>query len=188
MGASSDGVLCEPQGGGASGAPDVRHMEEVVVVQLVPMSAAAYGDYVEAAVTGYADENVASGRWPQDGALARSRADLEESLPQGLDTPGNHLFEIRADDAGVTVGFLCFEVREKHGLSTAFVFDIEVDEEFRRRGYATAALRELEPLVRDLGLSGINLHVFAQNEAAQALYGKLGYAVTGLNMLKTLGE
>jgi ribosomal protein S18 acetylase RimI-like enzyme len=162
-------------------------MEEIAMAALVPMSAAAYRDYVEAAVSGYAEENVASGRWPEAGALARARADLEESLPQGLDTPDNYLFEIRDADSGVAVCFLCFAIHEKHGLRTAFVFDIEVKAEFRRRGYATAALVELEPLVRDLGLSGIGLHVFGRNTAAQALYGKLGYAVTGLNMLKPLG-
>jgi ribosomal protein S18 acetylase RimI-like enzyme len=163
-------------------------MEGIAVVDLVPMSAAAYRDYVEVAVSGYAEENVASGRWPRDGALARSRADFEESLPQGLSTPDNYLFEIRDADAGVTVGFLCFAVREKHGLRTAFVFDIEVKQEFRRRGYASAALKELEPIVRGLGLSGIGLHVFGKNAAAQALYGKLGYAITGVNMLKPLWE
>jgi ribosomal protein S18 acetylase RimI-like enzyme len=161
-------------------------MEGLAVIDLVAMSAAAYRDYVEVAVSGYAEENVASGRWPEEGALARSRADLEESLPQGLDTPDNYLFEIRDADAGVTVGFLCFAVHEKHGLRTAFVFDIEVKPEFRRRGYASAALTGLEPIVRDLGLSSIGLHVFGQNAAARALYGKLGYAVTGVNMLKPL--
>jgi ribosomal protein S18 acetylase RimI-like enzyme len=166
----------------------VRLIERIAVVDLVPMSATAFSDYVEVAVSGYAEENVAAGRWPQDGALARSRADLEESLPQGLGTPDPHLLEIRDADTGVTVGFLCFAVREKHGLRTAFVFDIEVKQEFRRRGYASAALTRLEPIARDLGLSGIGLHVFAQNAAARALYGKLGYAVTGVNMLKPLGD
>jgi ribosomal protein S18 acetylase RimI-like enzyme len=163
-------------------------MEGIAVVDLVPMSATAYRDYVEVAVAGYAEENVASRRWPEDGALARSRADLEESLPQGLDTPDNYLYEIRDADAGVTVGFLCFAVRDKHGLRTAFVFDIEVKQEYRRRGYASAALTELEPIARSLGLTGIGLHVFGHNAAAQALYGKLGYAITGVNMLKPLGE
>ena len=33
----------------------------------------------------------------------------------------------------------------------------------------------LEPLVRNLGLSSIGLHVFSNNAGAQALYRKLGY-------------
>jgi ribosomal protein S18 acetylase RimI-like enzyme len=150
------------------------------------MSAAAYADYVEAAVAGYAEDNVASGRWPEEGALARSRADFDASLPQGLKTPDNYLFEIKAAATGLTVGSIWFAVTEKHGLRTAFVYDVEVMPGFRRMGYATAAFQALEPLVRDLGLTSIGLHVFGHNTGAQALYGKLGYEVTGVNMKKPL--
>jgi ribosomal protein S18 acetylase RimI-like enzyme len=150
------------------------------------MSAAVYVDYVEAAVAGYAEDNVASGRWPAEGALARSRADFDASLPQGLESPDNHLFEIRAAGTGLTVGSIWFAVREEHGLRTAFVYDVEVRPEYRRQGYATAAFQALEPLVRDLGLTSIGLHVFGHSAGAQALYGKLGYEVIGVNMQKRL--
>jgi ribosomal protein S18 acetylase RimI-like enzyme len=159
----------------------------MAVTVLVPMSTEAFAQYVEAATAGYAEDMVASGRWPGEGALARSVADLWESLPQGLDTPDNYLFEIRDPDSGSSVGFLCFSIQNKGGFPSAFVFDIEVRPEFRRQGYATAALGELERLVRDMGLTGIALHVFRDNAAAQRLYRALGYDVTGVNMLKQLG-
>lgn len=154
---------------------------------LVPMSAESFGQYMVAATSGYADEMVTSGRWPAEGALERSLADFRESLPQGLGTPKNFLLEIRDEDIDACVGFLCFSVRDQSGFRSAFVFDIEVKAEFRRQGYATAALLELERFVRDLGLTGIALHVFRHNVAARRLYRKLGYDVTGLNMLKQLG-
>ena len=155
-------------------------------VVLVPMPAAAFAGYAEAAIAGYARDNVASGRWPEEGALARSRADFDASLPQGLQTPDNFLFEIRAAATGLTVGVIWFAVEEEHGLSAAFVYDVEVRPEYRRQGYATAAFRALEPLARDLGLTSIGLHVFGHNTGARALYGKLGYEVTGVNMQKRL--
>lgn len=154
---------------------------------LVPMSAQAYVPYLEAAVAGYAKDNVESGRWPEEGALARSQADFDSSLPQGLETPNNYLFEIKATEAGPAVGVLWFAVEEKHGLRSAFVYDVEIAPEFRRQGHAEAAFEALERLVRALGLSSIGLHVFGHNPAAQALYGKLGYGVTGINMRKNLG-
>jgi ribosomal protein S18 acetylase RimI-like enzyme len=160
--------------------------EEAAVVVLVPMSAAAFAGYVEAAVAGYVEDNVASGRWPEEGALARSRTDFDASLPQGLQTPGNYLLEIRIAATGLTVGSIWFAVQEKHGLRTAFVHDVEVRPEYRRQGHVTAAFQALEPLVRDLGLPSIGLHVFGHNAGAQALYGKLGYEVTGVNMQKRL--
>ena len=151
------------------------------------MRQAVFAAYLESAVAGYAEDNVASGRWPAEGALARSRADFEESLPQGLATPDNFLFEIMSEAEGPPVGFLWFAVVEKNGVQSAFVYDIEVKAEYRRRGYARAALEAVEPLARELGLSSIGLHVFAHNTGAHTLYGSLGYRVTGMNMLKPLG-
>ena len=153
---------------------------------LIPMSAEKFVHYQVAAVAGYAEDNVASGRWPEEGAIARSQADFAESLPQGLQTPDNYLFEITAGDDGVCVGYIWFAVVEKNGLRSAFVFDVEIKPEFRRQGHAAAAFAALEPLVRKLGLSSIGLHVFSQNAGAQALYRKLGYGVTSVNMLKHL--
>jgi RimJ/RimL family protein N-acetyltransferase len=163
-----------------------RLQERPAAVFLAPMSAAAHADYVEAAIAGYAEDNVASGRWPAEDALARSRADFDASLPQALETPDNYLLEIRTAGTGLTVGSIWFAVQEKHGLRTAFVYDVEIRPGYRRQGYATAAFQALEPLVRDLGLTSIGLHVFGHNSGAQALYGKLGYEVTGVNMQKRL--
>jgi ribosomal protein S18 acetylase RimI-like enzyme len=165
---------------------NARAEEGAAAVVLVPMSAAAFAGYVEAAIAGYARDNVASGRWPEEGALALSRADFDASLPQGLQTPDNHLFEIRAATTGLTVGFIWFAVTEKLGLRAAFVYDVEIEPESRRMGYATAAFQALEPLVRDLGLTRIGLHVFGHNTGAQALYRRLGYEITGVNMQKRL--
>lgn len=155
---------------------------------LTPMNADAFGAYREAAAAGYADDNVTAGRWPKDGALQRSLADFDASLPQGLATPDNFLYEIGSISTGATVGVLWFAVVVKNGLPSAFVYDVEVRPEWRRRGYARAAFTALEPLVRGLGLSSIDLHVFGNNVGAQALYRALGYGVTGINMRKQIGS
>ena len=150
------------------------------------MNPNAFAGYREAAVSGYAADNVTSGRWPQEGALQRSYEDFDESIPQGLATPENYLYTIINNSTGATVGIIWFAVVVKNGLKTAFVYDVEVRLEFRRRGYGRAAFSALEPLVRALGLSRIGLHVFGNNPGAQALYHSLGYGVTGVNMLKHL--
>ena len=153
---------------------------------LVPMSAEVFVEYLKTAVLGYAQDNVDAGRWPEQGAMARSQADFDSSLPRGLGTPNNSLFEIKAAEAGPTVGFIWFAVEETNGLSSAFVYDVEIKPEFRRQGHAKAAFEAMEMRVRELGLSGIGLHVFAHNAGAQALYRKLGYGVTSFNMRKNL--
>ena len=145
-----------------------------------------FADYVESLVMGYAQENIASGRWPAEGARERSAAEFRDRLPQGAATPKNHLFEIKASDDGPTVGFIWFAEEDRHGARGAFVYDVAVKEAYQRRGHARRALLALEPLVAELGLSSIGLHVFGQNAGAQALYAQLGYAVTGINMQKKL--
>lgn len=153
-----------------------------------PMRPEFYGHYLQAAIAGYAEDNVASGRWPREGALERSRLDFERSLPQGLATPDNHLFEIKTDANGPTIGAIWFAVQEKHGFRSAFVYDVEIEPQWRRHGHAMRAFVALELLVRALGLASIGLHVFGHNPGAQAMYAKLGYRVTGVNMAKCLGE
>jgi ribosomal protein S18 acetylase RimI-like enzyme len=167
------------------GPPALAGINAVTI--LVPMSAESWPHYLDAAVAGYANDNVDAGRWPAEGALARAQADFDISLPQGLATPDNYLFEIKIAEAGPTIGFLWFAVVQKNGLRSAFVYDVEIKPEFRRQGHAAAAFKALEPLVRKLGLTSIGLHVFAHNPGAQALYRKLGYAVASVNMLKQLG-
>ena len=153
---------------------------------LTLMNPNAFAAYREALARAYADDNVASGRWPEEGALQRSYQDLDESLPQGLATPDHYVYEIRDDTSGAVVGVIWFAVVVKNGLKSAFVYDIEIKAEFQRQGHARAAFIALEPLVRKLGLSSIGLHVFGHNPGAQALYNSLGYGVTGVNMRKTL--
>ena len=153
---------------------------------LSPMHQEVFAEYVESSVVGYAEENIASGRWPAEGAVERSAAEFRDLLPQGLATPKNHLFEIKATDEGPTVGFIWFAEEDRHGARGAYVYDVVIKEDFRRQGHAERAFLALEPLVAELGLSSIGLHVFGHNTGAQALYAKLGYAVTGINMLKKL--
>ena len=156
------------------------------MTQLRPMQAAAFAPYMQKSVAGYAEDNVTAGRWPREGALERSRAEFESLLPQGLETPDNHVFEIMATATGPVVGVIWFAVEAKHGLRSAYVYDVEIHQPFRRQGHALRAFQALESIVTALGLSAIGLHVFGHNPGAQALYAKLGYGVTGINIVKNL--
>lgn len=155
---------------------------------LVPMSAESYIAFLDHSVTGYAARNAESGRWPAVDALARSLAQYEKLLPQGLQTPDNHLFDIRDECTGDTVGSLWVETADRGGACIAFVYDIHIHPPFRRQGHAKRAFAALEPFVKGLGLSTIGLHVFALNTEARALYESLGYVVTSLDMHKYLDD
>ena len=146
----------------------------------------AFEEFLALSAKGYADDNIRSGRWPGAGSLERAAAELAESLPNGIHTPDNYIFEIAASQEGASVGYIWFAVRDQYGQRSAFIYDVEIKPEFRRQGYATAAFEAVEKHVAALGIQTVGLHVFAFNEGALALYKKLGFQVTGVNMQKIL--
>ncbi len=156
------------------------------MTRLFPMRQEVFAEYLESSILNYAEESVASGRWPAEGAHERSAGGVYRLLPQGLATPKHHLFEIKTAEDGPTVGFLWWAEEDPHGVRRAYVYDIAIKKAYRRQGHARRAFQALESLATGLGLSSIGLHVFGHNAGAQSLYAQLGYAVTGLNMLKKL--
>jgi ribosomal protein S18 acetylase RimI-like enzyme len=155
------------------------------MTMLVPMTEPEYLQYVEASIPDYAAEKVASGLWSAAESLELSSKALAELLPQGRETPGNHLFTIFNGESAA-VGMLWIAEQVRAGQRIAYVYDVSVRPEYRRQGYATLAFAALEDKARSLGLSGIALHVFGHNTGAYALYVKLGYLATNINMFKRL--
>ena len=148
------------------------------------MNAEEFAAYVEPAIPAFAQDKVASGQWSQASSLELSRQGYDELLPKGLATPENFLFTLREAATQVVVGALWYAIQERAGQRIAYVYDVLVESPYRRMGYATQAFQTLEAEVRSLGLCGVALHVFGHNEAAQALYAKLGYRATNISMFK----
>ena len=68
---------------------------------------------------------------------------------------------------------------------SAFIYDIEILEQYRRKDHAKSALNSIEKIVADLGATSLGLHVFKQNIAAIGLYQSIGYQTVSLYMQKT---
>jgi ribosomal protein S18 acetylase RimI-like enzyme len=155
------------------------------MVTLQPMTEAELQRYLEPAIVEYAQGHVKDGQWTEAEAVEKSRKEFRDLLPQGVATPNHYLFTL-LNEAQQPVGMLWFARRESQGHPMAFVYDVRIDEAFRRRGYASQAFREMENKVRELGWNRISLHVFGNNHAAIDLYTKVGYEVTNVLMAKTL--
>ena len=154
------------------------------MTELVPMTVTDFLAFVAETVPSYAADKVASGQWSVEESVDLARQALDDLLPRGLDTPDNHLFAIRAGSESVAVGRLWFAVQQRAGKRFAFVYEVSIEPEHQRQGHASRAFMALEAIVRDLGLSGVALHVFGHNAAALGLYAKLGYVPTDINMYK----
>ena len=156
------------------------------MVKLVPMTPDFYPIFMEQAVADFAADKVRSGNWPAEGALERSRQVFQQFLPQGLDTPEQHLYTITADEDGTELGYLWYGITGEGGQRAAYLYEFLIDEKQRRRGYGLQALQALDEVVRRAGLERILLHVFGHNQAAQALYAKAGYTVSNITMVRQL--
>lgn len=152
---------------------------------LRPITDIEFSTWLAEAIPAYASDKVASGAWPADTAIELSAKEHAELLPQGKDTPDNHVYSILDHDGG-PVGLLWFAAQDRGDARIAYVYDVDVWAEHRRQGHASRAFAALEAEVRRLGLAGIALHVFGHNAAAQALYAKLGYKATNINLYKAV--
>ena len=155
---------------------------------LTPMTEVQFQHYLAESIPAYAQDKIESGQWAPAEALALAAQSMQESLPQGLATPDNYLYAMQQGPANAVVGMLWIAAQQRGVRKVAYVYDVIVHAAHRRQGHATEAFAALEQEVLALGLSGIGLHVFAHNTAAHALYLKLGYAATNINMFKVLAD
>lgn len=137
---------------------------------LTAMTDAEFAVFLDGEVESYAQERHAAGE-PWETALDVSRTQLAELLPDGLASPEQHLFTVRAD--GEPVGRLWLSTSRP----AVFVYDVEIDEAHRGKGLGRAAMNAGAGWARDRGAPAIALNVFGHNRAARALYDALGYAV-----------
>ena len=148
-------------------------------VRLEPMTEEQYRPWRAEAEAHYARSVATSGESAED-AARRAADTYAQLLPDGFATPGNHFWY--AYDGDRRVGFLWIKVTRE----AAFVHNVAVEPDLRRRGYGRAIMLAAERWCRENALTRIGLHVFAHNTGARALYEQLGFAETGRNMAKDL--
>jgi ribosomal protein S18 acetylase RimI-like enzyme len=88
------------------------------------------------------------------------------------------------NEAGERVGYAWFVPEDRPFGRVVFIYDIAVDPAHRRKGYAQAALGEIEAFARERGCVGVQLHVFGGNTGARRLYQRAGYVETDVTMIK----
>jgi ribosomal protein S18 acetylase RimI-like enzyme len=157
------------------------------MIDLVPMTAEEYEAYLEEMAPDYAREHVEAGNWPEEGSVERAVNEMREVyLPQGVETENNFLFTLFDPEIGEKVGMLWYGIDDRGNQKQAFVYDVIVDNAYRRRGYGSQAFEKMEEVVKIAGLNVIGLHVFGYNTGARAMYEKLGFEVTDVMMRKWL--
>lgn len=154
-------------------------------VTLRAMDAASFAAFQAWSTPAYAASNVKSGRWTAAEAPARARAQVAQLLPQGLETPNHHFFDV-LDTQGAAVGVLWFALNPELAGPQAWVYEILIEPPYRGQGLGRATMQAFEAEARRLGATSLGLNVFGYNETAQALYRSLGFQPTAIQMAKPL--
>ncbi|MFD7861058.1 GNAT family N-acetyltransferase [Streptomyces sp. NPDC057682] len=148
------------------------------------MTPEEFADWEERAIAGYAESLVTRGTPPEAAAEAARRSHARH-MPQGLATEGARLHYLLHE--GEKAGSVWVAPFEMHpGRLISYVFDVEVDERYRGRGYGRALMHQAERLALADGEEWIGLHVVTSNTPALRLYQSLGYEPTQYNYVKQL--
>jgi ribosomal protein S18 acetylase RimI-like enzyme len=170
----------------------------MAAVALRRMTQAEYERWRPASIESYACERARNAGTSVEAEREVAARQFAQFLGEGLETEGALLWHVvlqgrgrmragesaESDEGEEVVGTLWVQVSADRGR--AFIYEIEIGEAYRRRGYGRRALELLEDEMRPMGVRRIGLNVFADNAGAQALYRLLGYAVTNMNMQKVL--
>ncbi|MFG2877289.1 GNAT family N-acetyltransferase [Streptomyces sp. NPDC048337] len=144
-----------------------------------PMTDAEYEVWLARAKVAYAESWIDRGL-SAEAAHAKSAADHDRQLPQGLATPGAALAVLEA--AGTPVGTVWLAPLGEG----AYVFDVQVGAEYRGRGHGRHLMLLAERMALAEGHRVMALHVFTGNTPALGLYESLGYRPTDFNYAKEL--
>lgn len=151
------------------------------MVKLEPIEQEDFERFLESEIRGYAQDHVRNGNWPEEGALERSRKEFASLLPDGMHSKDQYLWSI-IDGGNNRIGTLWIQIKENR----AFINDFVIDVSFRGRGFGKEALTAMDEKLKSMNVDSVALHVFGDNTAAQALYRKMGFDITGIYMRKKL--
>ncbi|WP_079530038.1 GNAT family N-acetyltransferase [Halobacillus hunanensis] len=155
-----------------------------MTINLRPMNKETFNSYYQTSIEDYAEQHVIAGNWKEEDARLLAKNQFEQLLPNGLHTNEHTLFSIHEDE--VNIGVLWLHVYTNNGVKQMFIYDIKLDENQRGNGYGTSTMETLEDYAQGEEVKQIQLHVFAHNKRAIALYKKVGYEVSGNYMIKNL--
>ena len=135
------------------------------------MTEAEFADFRDETEEGYAADIAGSGAMSLEKAKALSAAQMQELLPDGLQTAGHSFLSLCAGGEVVATNW----IQHHRGPGVSWVYGVETHERFRGKGYGRAAMVLGEQATLDAGDTHLALNVFGQNSVAIGLYKSMGY-------------
>ena len=141
-------------------------------------------EFIRNDVDRYIAERIQAGDSPNE---ARRMADdqMGTLFRAGKPGPGQLLFVV-LDDEGSRVGILWIGPLRAETSETYWIWNVEIEEPYRRRGLGRAAMILAEEVARAHGATKLGLNVLGHNSVARQLYESMGYSTMAINMRKQL--
>jgi GNAT superfamily N-acetyltransferase len=157
-----------------------------VALRLRPIRDEEFPAFVTESRRGYAEDIERHGGLPREEARRKAEADFAALFPDDRPAEGQTVLIVEDDGTGEAIGRVWFTIREQGERTSAWLYDITIDERVRGRGFGRESMQLLEDEVRRRGVPRIALNVFGGNERARSLYRSLGYAEASVWMSKEL--
>ena len=144
-------------------------------VRLAPLDKVGREAVLEETRHELAEGMVRVGDWSPEAARERAEKLVAAVLTEGPNAAEQSFFAILSEPGGPPVGDLWVETGTDSDPHRATINLIRIAPEFRRRGYARAALGALETYLRERGVRIVGLHAFGDNASANRLYSVAGF-------------
>lgn len=139
------------------------------------MSLQEFDLYYENSIADYAKDLMKGENLKQEQAMVMAREEFSNMLPDGIETKDNFLMMLIDRDSGRMVGIIWYLYEFCQEIKQVFLSDLLIYEKERRKGYAMAALTEMEKLGKEAGCKESIIYVWKHNPAGIQLYKKCKY-------------
>ena len=155
------------------------------MIKFVPMNDSDFAAFLRKSIPEYAYDQMHAGNWAANEAVGRARAEFQQMLPQGPQTPNAYLRTI-LDKRDQKIGMLWYFVDVNRSRKTAFLIDFFLFPEARRKGYEAQAFELFEMEARGLGVERVELQIFTHKDEELVLYRENGYQEVSIFFAKDL--
>jgi len=149
---------------------------------LKPMEIEEFQSYLTKAISNYASELVKSGEFTEKSADFEAKNAFYRLLSDGLKTKDQYIFNIHHENHQI-IGMIWYGLRSD---DEGFIYDFEIDDKNRGKGYGKESLTLLEEHARLMHVKKLGLRVFGHNKHAYELYKKMGYHAYSIHMSKEI--
>ncbi|NCP86981.1 MAG: hypothetical protein CO094_01995 [Anaerolineae bacterium CG_4_9_14_3_um_filter_57_17] len=154
-------------------------------IHFSPMTDQDFAAFLRKSIPEYAYDQMRAGNWASNEAMQRAQKEFQQMLPNGPQTPGQHLLVI-LDDNDSKVGMCWYFVDENRARKTTFLIDLFFLPEGRHKNYEAESFALLEEMARKDGVKRIELQVFTHKAEEIAMYRQNGFGETSIFFAKDL--